>query len=29
MKKIKLDKNLKYGLYVIAALIGGFAVVKL
>jgi len=29
MKKKAIDKNLKYGLYVFAALIGGFAVVKI
>lgn len=29
MKKQAIDKNLKYGLYVLSALIGGFAVVKI
>ncbi len=29
MKMIKIDKNLKYGLYVLAALVGGFAIVKI
>ncbi len=29
MKKKSIDKNLKYGLYVLSALIGGFAVVKI
>ena len=29
MKKIVIDKNLKYGLYVLSALIGGFIIVKI
>jgi hypothetical protein len=29
MKMIKIDKNLKYGLYILGALVGGFAVVKI
>lgn len=29
MKKIVIDKNLKYGLYVLAAIIGGFVIVKI
>jgi len=29
MKKKSIDKNLKYGLYVLSALVGGFAVVKI
>jgi hypothetical protein len=29
MKKIVIDKNLKYGLYVLSAIIGGFIIVKI
>ena len=29
MKKIVIDKNLKYGLYILAAIIGGFVIVKI
>jgi hypothetical protein len=29
MKKIVMNKNLQYGLYVVAAIIGGFAIVKI
>jgi len=29
MKKIVIDKNLKYGLYILAAIIGGYVIVKI